>query len=151
MRKKTTAAPRKAAVRPMSKKSVKKAAVAKKVIKKTAAKPVTKKAPTPAPAPAPARHKKTQASQPQPVFTIKKTHQNKTSYFIDTLENLSARLRYFIMDPVPAKTGRGRKAEKPEPVQEKTFKTPQDLVEALNDTLLRAGSYDVHYEVTDKI
>lgn len=139
MRKKTTTATRKAAVRPMPKKSVKKAAV--------------KKAPAPAsaPAPAPARRKKTQASQPQPVFTIKKTHQNKISYFIDTLENLSARLRYFIMDPIPAKSGRGRKAEKPEPVQEKTYKTPQELVEALNDTLLRAGSYDVHYEVTDKI
>lgn len=149
MRKKTTittiTAPRKAVRK----------AVVRSVLKKSVKKAVVKKAPAPAPAPvptpAPARRKKTQASQPQPVFTIKKTHQNKTSYFIDTLENLSARLRYFIMDPVPAKTGRGRKAEKPEPVQEKTFKTPQDLVEALNDTLLRAGSYDVHYEVTDKI
>lgn len=149
MRKKTTittiTAPRKAVRK----------AVVRSVLKKSVKKAVVKKAPAPAPAPvptpAPARRKKTQASQPQPVFTIKKTHQNKTSYFIDTLENLSARLRYFIMDPIPAKTGRGRKAEKPEPVQEKTFKTPQDLVEALNDTLLRAGSYDVHYEVTDKI
>lgn len=149
MRKKTTittiTAPRKAVRK----------AVVRSVLKKSVKKAVVKKAPAPAPAPvptpAPARRKKTQASQPQPVFTIKKTHQNKTSYFIDTLENLSARLRYFIMDPVPAKTGRGRKAEKPEPVQEKTYKTPQDLVEALNDTLLRAGSYDVHYEVTDKI
>lgn len=148
MRKKTTitiTAPRKAVRK----------AVVRSVLKKSVKKAVVKKAPAPAPAPvptpAPARHKKTQASQPQPVFTIKKTHQNKTSYFIDTLENLSARLRYFIMDPIPAKTGRGRKAEKPEPVQEKTYKTPQELVEALNDTLLRAGSYDVHYEVTDKI
>lgn len=150
MRKKTTittiTAPRKAVRKAVVRSVLKKATVKKAVVKKAPA-----LAPVPVPTPAPARRKKTQASQPQPVFTIKKTHQNKTSYFIDTLENLSARLRYFIMDPVPAKTGRGRKAEKPEPVQEKTFKTPQDLVEALNDTLLRAGSYDVHYEVTDKI
>lgn len=149
MRKKTTitiTAPRKAVRKAVVRSVLKKATVKKAVVKKAPA-----PAPVPVPTPAPARRKKTQASQPQPVFTIKKTHQNKTSYFIDTLENLSARLRYFIMDPVPAKTGRGRKAEKPEPVQEKTFKTPQDLVEALNDTLLRAGSYDVHYEVTDKI